>query len=150
PNAKIVVLADPKASGFDHAASLMSEIVERYSHFELLLFLSDADGLDRSGVFRQLETRASAKGVTLICCAAVHEVETWLLAGHVDKLNESWANIRADTSVKENVFQPFLRKFGDATRPGGGRDRLMRETLSNYAGLLRRCPELLELQRRVC
>jgi hypothetical protein len=35
-------------------------------------------------------------------------------------------------------------------RPGGGRDMLMKETLANYQGLLERCPELAELEKRIC
>jgi hypothetical protein len=48
-------------------------------------------------------------GPKLLCCAAVEEVEAWLLAGHINKLDRSWAAVRADTSVKENVFAPSLR-----------------------------------------
>jgi len=143
-NAKVEVLTNPKVSGFEHACSRLPEVVEAYRHFDLLLFLPDADGKDRTQLFRQLEMQHG-----LICCAAIEEVEAWLLAGHVDKLARPWLAVRADASVKENVFVPFLSEYGDSQAPGRGRERLMRETLANYRGLLDRCPELAELQRRI-
>ena len=149
-NAGVKVLTDPKVSGFEHACGSMPDIVERYQHFHLLLFLPDADGKDRAGKFAKLESEAGKAGSKMICCAAVQEVESWLLAGHMNKLPRSWAEIRADVSVKENVFVPFLRKHGEPGQPGGGREALMRATLANYRGLLERCPELAGLQRRIC
>ena len=148
-NARVTVLTSPKVSGFEHACGSMPAIVERYKHFDLLLFLPDADGKgqSRSDVFVRLE---SGLGRKLICCAAVQELEAWLLAGHLDKLPVSWRAIRDDISVKENVFVPFLREFGDAGQPGGGRESLMQQTLRNYRGLLERCPELAELEKRIC
>ncbi len=150
PNAKVTTLSNPKVSGYEHARDQMSDIIDLYSHWQLLVFLVDANGSDRAHAFKRLEEIAAEQGVRLICCAAVCEVEVWLLAGHVSKLDRPWNEVRADTSVKENVFVPFLEHYGDARRPGGGRDLLMQETLSNYQGLLQRCPELEELQRRIC
>ncbi len=60
-----------------------------------------------------------------------------------------WAEVRQDVSVKENVFDRFLAEYGDARRPGGGRELLMKDTLQNYAGLLERCPELRSLEDRI-
>jgi hypothetical protein len=117
--------------------------------YDLFLFLPDADGKSerRSDLFTNLEAEHGPK---LICCAAVQEVEAWLLAGHLDKLSQPWPEVRADVSVKENVFVPFLRNHGDSRQPGEGREALMQETLASYRGLLERCPELAGLQRRVC
>jgi hypothetical protein len=149
PNAKVTMLANPKASGYEHAKNLLLEqVLDRYAHFDLLLFLSDADGKDRSAEFNRLEDEAKGKGVKLLCCAAVQEVEVWLLAGHLDKLSVSWERLRAEVSVKENYFEPFLSKYGDPRRAGGGRDLLMKETLQNYSGLIQRCPELAGLEAR--
>jgi hypothetical protein len=116
---------------------------------DLLLFLPDADGKDRADEFGVLEAAARNKGVKLLCCAGVQEIEVWCLAGHRDKLSQSWADIRQDVTVKESVFVPFLARHGDARRAGGGRDVLMNETLKNYPALLQFCPELTELQRRI-
>lgn len=149
-NAKAIILSNPRVGGFAHACGLMPEIVEEYAHFDLLLFLADADGLDRSRRFEHLESEAAAQGVKLICCAAKEEIEVWLLAGHVNKLVRPWKEVRDEVSVKENVFTPFLREHGDSNKADGGRRLLMKETLTNYQGLLKRCPELAVLQDRIC
>ncbi len=94
----------------------------------------------------ELENRFAPK---LLCCAAVEELETWLLAGHVEKLRRPWAQVRSDISVKENVFLPFLKEFGDSRRPGSGREELMGATLDNLSGLFARCPELEKLRDRI-
>ena len=148
-NAGVQVLTDPKMGGFENARSRLPEVVERYSHFDLLLFMVDADGKDRTPAFETLEGSARQRNVHLLCCAAEQEVEVWLLAGHRDKLHESWDGIRADTAVKENVFDAFLASYGDPRRHSGGRDVLMNETLSNYRSLKQLCPELAQLERRV-
>ncbi len=150
PNAKVTVLTNPKTSGYENAKTLLvNRILETYSHFNLILFLPDADGNDRSAEFAALQARAVEVGASLLCCAAIQEIETWLLAGHLDKLDPSWAEIRADLDVKETVFGPFLAQHGDPRRASGGRDLLMEETLRNYPGLLARCPELAELEARI-
>ncbi len=150
PNARVNVLTDPKTEGYEAAkALLVGEVADRWRHMDLFLFLPDADGNYRAEEFARLERIAADKGVQLVCCAAVQEVETWLLAGHVDKLNQPWGTIRADVDVKENVFQPFLAQYGDSRRAGGGRDILMQETLTNLGGLLQRCPELQMLRGRI-
>jgi hypothetical protein len=126
------------------------EIATRYRFMDLLLFLPDADCRDRTNELNVLEQNASKCGAKLLACAAVEEVEAWLLAGHLEKLpvGVGWQMVRQDCSVKENYFEPFLSQYGDEGA-GGGRERLMRETLGNYDGLLARCPELRVLQDRV-
>jgi hypothetical protein len=150
PRAKVSVLSNPRTTGYEHAKQLLkNELIERYKFVDLLLFLPDADGKDRSLEFQALENQAHVVGTKLICCAAAQEVETWLLAGHIDKLQESWMQIRLNSSVKEDVFQSFLAANGDQRLPGGGREQLMIETLGNYAGLKSRCPEIEELEKRI-
>jgi hypothetical protein len=144
------VLENPRAQGYEHAKQLLrDQVLETYSHQDLILFLPDADGKDRSNAFQELEALANSKEVPLLCCAAIQEVEIWLLAGYVDKLDRPWSEVRMDVSVKENVFLPFLAVYGDAKRAGGGRDLLMNETLANYRGLKDRCPELRGLEERI-
>jgi len=158
--ANVEVMANPKANGYEHAKSLFPRtILELYSHKHLVLFLPDSDGKDRSAEFARLEAdfeqgaMAVAKPVRLICCAAVPEVEAWLLAGHQDKWEKDWhwGTMRADRSIKENYFHPFLRAHGqDKYRyPDEGRKQLMLAALRNYAAIKRRCPELQELEDRV-
>jgi hypothetical protein len=150
PNAKVTVLSNPKTSGYEDAKRLLVDrILEAYSHFDLILFLPDADGKDKSAEFALLETGAVGFGVRLFCCAAIPEIEVWLLAGHLAKLDRPWPEIRAEPDVKESVFEPFLAEYGDARRASGGRDLLMEETLRNYQGLTARCPELAELEARI-
>jgi hypothetical protein len=149
-NALVDVLDDPRVSGYEHAKTLLrAQLLEDYRFVNLILFLPDADGKDRSEEFRNLEEQADRQGVCLLCCAAEQEVEVWLLAGYRDRLDLRWQEIRRDRSVKENIFQPFLKAHGNPKAPGGGRDVLMGQTLNGYGALLQLCPELAELERRI-
>jgi hypothetical protein len=157
PNANIVVLPEPRVQGYSHAKKLLEDRIPRdWSHFELILFICDADGsaASRKDEFKRLEQLAArrTKPVKLICCAAEQELETWLLAGHPEKLrdlSERWQEIRAEVSIKERFFQPFLEKHGDPATPSHGRERLMQQALANYDGMKKRCPELQELEDRI-
>jgi hypothetical protein len=160
PRANVEVMANPRTNGYEHAKSLFREaILDLYSHKQLVLFLPDSDGQDRSGEFTRLEADfeqqaiSIAKPIRLICCAAVPEVEAWLLAGHADKWEQKWqwGTMRADRSIKENYFYPFLQTHGqDQMRyPDEGRKQLMLAALRNYTGIKQRCPELQELENRI-
>lgn len=147
PNAKVIILTNPKLGGYKQAvAAIKGELAIRYGHFDLWLFLPDADqGTD----FTALESALQQEGVRLLCCAARPEVEAWVMAGHRAKLAIKWSEIGQHARLKEEVFAPFLRAHGDPRSAGGGRESLMRETLSNYRGLLDVCPELRELETRL-
>jgi hypothetical protein len=160
PQAKIEVMANPRTNGYEHAKSLFAgAILDLYSHKHLVLFLPDSDGEDRSTQFAQMEANfelqavAIARPIRLICCAAVPEVEAWLLAGHQDKWEPDWrwGTMQADRSIKENYFKPFLQTHGqDQSRyPDGGRKQLMLEALRNFTGIKQRCPELQTLEDRI-
>ena len=155
PRAYIKILTDPKVAGdSDAKAKILSEIPETWDHMDLMLFIRDADGKDRNAEFARLEENLAnrKKPAKLICCAAVQEVEAWLLAGHIQKLkanNWSWSAIRSEISLKEVYFQPFLDQHGDAMIPGGGRRLLMQQALANYDGIKQRCPELQTLEDRI-
>ncbi len=147
PNARVVILTNPKLNGYPHAVSaIRGDLVDRYRHFDLWLFLPDAD---RASGLDNLEEEMAQRGVHLFCCAAQPEVEAWLLAGYRDQLGMSWADAREHRRLKEEVLEPFLAQSGDARSPGGGRERLIRQTLSNYRGLLSVCPELADLESRL-
>jgi hypothetical protein len=151
PHASVSVLTNPKLDGYEHAKAMLDgPILDRYGFVDLLLFLPDGDGHDRTAEFTRLERIAQQRSVRLLCCAAKEEVEVWLLAGHAGKLGRSWNEVRATVDLRETIFAPFLERNGDQKRPGGGRDLLMQETLRNYKGLLQRCPELEALQQRIC
>lgn len=150
PRASVDVLPNPRTRGYEHAKKLLREqLLTRYRHKDLLLFLVDADGHDRSGELQALEEEARSRGVRLLCCAAKEEVEVWLLAGYRGKLPAKWQEIRSEVDLKERFFIPFLAKHGNPKAPGGGREELMRATLQRYGSLLQVCPELAELERRI-
>jgi hypothetical protein len=150
PNAKVTVLTNPRAQGYEHAKGLLrGQLFERYRHMNLFLFVPDADGKDRRAELRGLEDEASRQGVRMLCCAAEQEVEVWLLAGYRDRLNAPWQEVRRDVSVKENFFRSFLAAHGNPKAPGGGRDVLMNQALNGYGALLQLCPELADLERRI-
>lgn len=157
PNANVVVLPQPRVQGYAHAKKLLEELIPRnYSHFDLILFIADADGQVevRKDEFKRLEELAEARPrpVKLICCAAEQELETWLLSGHPEKVKSQgwrWQEIQAEVSVKERFFRPFLEQYGDPATPSQGRERLMQEALANYDGIKQRCPELQQLEDRV-
>jgi len=147
PNARVTVLTNPRIEGYNQAVqAIRGPLAERYGHLALWLFFPDAD---KAANLSELESFAETKRVYLRCCAAEPEVEAWLLAGHRRRLKLSWPEVRAHTELKERIFAPFLAQHGDSRSPGGGRERLMRETLANYRSLLEVCPELKELDRRL-
>jgi hypothetical protein len=149
PRANVSVWANLAVRGFERVRDELPAIVRDSPQVQLFLFLPDCDGQHqgRADLFANLEAQHAPK---LICCAAVEEVEAWLLAGHIEKLDRPWPAVRGDKSVKENVFNPFLEAHGNPDRPGGGREELMQQTLTNLRGLLERCPELARLRERIC
>jgi hypothetical protein len=66
------------------------------------------------------------------------------VAGHAEKLGIPWREVRQDISVKGNIFEPFLSKYG-----GRGPDVLMKQGLARCDQILQRCPELQNLQERI-
>jgi len=155
PRANIKILTDPRVEGdADAKAKLLSEIPENWDHMDLMLLILDADGKDRQPGFARLEEELAnrQRPVKLICCAAVQEIETWVLAGHPDKLKANrwgWSEIRAEVSTKEVYFEPFLEQHGDPAVPGRGRKRLIQEALANYTAIKQRCPEIQDLEDRI-
>lgn len=157
PNSKIVVLPEPRVRGYAHAKQLLlDQILRDWWHFQLILFLPDANGVaqSRKEEFVRLELLASQmlRPIKLICCAAEQELETWLLAGHPEKLKAfgwSWQEVRTEISVKERFFQPFLERHGTLGVPSQGREPLAQEALTNYDGIKQRCPELQTLEDRI-
>lgn len=147
PNAPVTLLTHPRLGGYEQAArAIREELPYRYAPWVLWLFLPDPDKVKN---LQELERDLGRKGVCLLCCAAVPEVEAWLLAGPRDHLKVPWKQVRAHPRLKEEVFEPFLREQGDPRSAGGGREKLMHRTLNNYRGLLTACPELKELEDRL-
>jgi len=145
----VSVLTNPHLRGISQVKAQLPGNIDRYRHLDLLLCLVGADGKGRSMEFADMEAKARQSGVRLLCCAAVQEVEIWLLAGHAAKLPVPWRQARSEVSLKEKYFQSFLNQHGDKRRPAGGREHLMRQTLNNYRGLKKRCPKIQHLETRI-
>ncbi len=147
PNARVLVLANPKLNGYDDAVrAIRVELEARYGFYDLWLFLPDGD---RATGLETLERSVAEKGIRLLFCSAQPEIEAWLLAGHRHRLHMAWPEVCSHARLKEEVFGPFLQAWGDPLAAGGGREKLMRETLRNYRGLLEVCPELAVLETRL-
>jgi hypothetical protein len=149
PNAEVRLLPNAKQAGYEAAKRrIRNHLWERAPGFDLWLFMPDSDLPDRSKEFAALETEMAKHRVTLLCCAAVPEVEVWLLAGYARELSLKWAEVRNHSRLNEVIAQPFLDQH-DILSPGQGREILMRRTLRNYRNLLARCPELQDLEMRI-
>lgn len=149
PAAKVDILVNPKLNGFDHAvAALRRDLADRYGHWDLWLFIPDADRASPDAM-RALEADLNAKGIRLLCCPAQPEVELYACAAFRDDIKETWEQARANPRMKEEVFQPLLDLHGDARRAGAGRDTLIKESLRNLPLLFQLCPELGHLCERI-
>lgn len=147
PNARVLVLTNPKLGGYDDAVrAIKTELPDRYGFYDLWLFIPDADVA--SGL-EALEAEAMQKGIRLICCAAQPELEAWVLAGFRKEVSLNWSVIKSHPRLKEEVFAPFLAKYGDSQAAGGGREKLMRQALQNFRGLTEICSELGVLEERI-
>ncbi len=157
PNSRVAVLTDPHIWGVDQAIFSAPKIVHDNPMYDLFLLMVDRDarlgnGEDRLQRLRDAERRAMEGERLLLACAAVEEVEVWLMAGHPDKVERlgfNWGDIRQHDNPKEQYFEPFLATYGNRLEAGQGRKRLMREGLDNLPGLLSRCDELADLLRRI-
>jgi hypothetical protein len=149
---RVKVLESPGARGFDAALRYASERLQDWPMMDLFLFLPDRDAKPgRADQLAQLEASARASGKWLLACAAVEEIEVWLLAGHPEKVAElglRWSEVRAELKPSTGSFPRFLDAYGDQS-VGRGRKRLMTEACRNLAGLLSRCEELQWLLERI-
>ncbi|MFO1523673.1 MAG: hypothetical protein U1G05_16915 [Kiritimatiellia bacterium] len=97
----------------------------------------------------QLEAYLHGKGVNLLCCPARPEVEIYACAAYRSEIPEGWNSAREDLRMKENVFEPLLKRYGDSRRAGAGRDLMIESSLRNLPLLLELCPELRTLRDRI-
>jgi hypothetical protein len=62
PNARVVVLPNPRMQGYDHAVSaIRGELGGRWGHYDLWLFLPDAD---RAKGLNELELELQNQGIS--------------------------------------------------------------------------------------
>ena len=91
----------------------------------------------------------AGRNVRLLCCPAEPEAEIYASVAYRTTLGVDWAAARQHRRFKEALFDPLLSQYGDTRRAGGGRDRMVAESLKNYALLLQLCPELRTLRNRI-
>ena len=149
PNAKVTVLTNPRLRGYDQAVKAIRDgTLNRYKFFNLWLFIPDADRALPNAVER-LEHDLEKKSIPLICCPAQPEVEIYTCVHFRKDIAVSWEGLRKAESMKENYFEPLLKKYGDPRRAGGGRDLMINKSLSNLQLLYQLCPELEDLKKRI-
>jgi hypothetical protein len=148
PSAAVEVLRDPALRGADQALrrEVVAEIIEdNRPMIDLFLLIVDRD-CDRQRHGARLAERLAEHEGVLLGCAAVEEVETWMLALHRAELEAAFGEVRAECDPKERFAEPFLSRMGWSTEVGGGRKRAMRALAGNWAGLLQVCPEIRGLR----
>lgn len=149
PAAKVTVLPNPRVRGYDQAVkAIRNELQEAYGSIDLWLFFPDAD-IAGSGAMRNLETHIAASGISLLCCAAQPEVEIYACAAFRKDIPITWEEARNHPRMKEEIFEPLLKKHGDPQRPGKGRGLMVRQSLKNLRLLFDLCPELKQLRDRI-
>ncbi|MEI8255408.1 MAG: hypothetical protein WCJ30_07005 [Deltaproteobacteria bacterium] len=152
------VLQRPGPQGYEAAVAWIQNRLEDYATYQLSLFLPDRDGHDgkegrsnREAALAALERSARSKGQWLLCCAAIEELETWLMCGHPTKLREmgtTVSDVQAARKPSEHVFPQFLARYGDQS-VGEGREALALDGFAGVTGLTQRCPELAKLLERI-
>ncbi|MFO1491832.1 MAG: hypothetical protein U1F77_10205 [Kiritimatiellia bacterium] len=149
PQARVDVLSNPRLMGYNHAVKAIREdLPDRYGFWDLWIFLPDADRASATAM-EQLEAYLHGKGVNLLCCPARPEVEIYACAAYRSEIPEGWNSAREDLRMKENVFEPLLKRYGDSRRVGAGRDLMIESSLRNLPLLLELCPELRTLRDRI-
>lgn len=154
PKAVVTVLSHAGSRGYEAVSKQLKggEMDLKYGHYDLWLYIPDADKAAEeavSALTKYMGQRAPAVKARFLCIAAAPELETWALAGYTSRLKVSWSKVQNHPKLKEEVFEPLARELGWAGFPGGGRVQMIKQALSNWRGLLERCPELKTLQDRI-
>ena len=146
---KVQVLTSPRLNGYDDAVKAINgELFDRYGHWDLWIFIPDADRASKAAM-TAMEEKLAAKGVKLLCCAAQPEVEIFACVAYRSELGAHWSEVRSSGKMKELFFDPLLSAKGDSRRAGGGRDQLISASITPLSTLYTFCPELSELRKRV-
>ena len=149
PAARATVLSQPRVRGYDDAVqALRGDLPRLYRHLDLWLFLPDADRA-KPAAMADLESALQEQGVTLLCSPAEPEVEVYACVAYRGETGLSWAELRQHDRFKEEVFEPLLREPGNPKSPGGGRERMTRESISARRRFLQLCPEVARLRDRI-
>lgn len=155
PRARIRVCTDPVLGGVSEALKWgrLRPILERYKGMtDLFLLLVDRDGKPgRRARLTSLESLAAGVlgAETMIAEMAIEEIEVWALSGQPLPKDWKWQQIRTHVDPKEAYFLPFVTTRGLLDEPGEGRKTLSLESARSYDKVRSRCPELVELEKRV-
>lgn len=146
---RIEVLSNPRLRGVAEAldGSVLADIVATFPMMDLFLVLVDRDG--DTGRQAIADVREGEHPGRLFVCLAIEEVEVWMLALHSKALGAAWKKVRSEVHPKERFANPFLAERAPKLGPGEGRAWAMRELGSQWRGVLRRCPEIGDLRRRI-
>jgi hypothetical protein len=91
---------------------------------DIFVLCIDRDGVgNRQHRLDQREAKFNGQR-PFVAVNAWEELETWVLAGLDLPKDWSWADIRAEISVKERYFEPLAQLRGVSDRLGGGRKAL--------------------------
>ena len=145
----IEVLSNPRLRGVTQAldSAFLARIAASRPMFDLFLVLIDRDGdIRRSTLANQREAEHAG---SLFVCLAIEEVEVWMLAIHRRDLDLSWSQVRSEIHPKERIAEPFLAERFYKLNRGAATAWAMRGLGKQWKGVLRRCPELKELQQRI-
>lgn len=148
--ATVEPLRRPNLHGVDQVLklSVLTEIIENNPMVRVFIALVDRDGVEgRAARATALEEAHPGK---LVITLAIEELEVWMLALHRDKLGDArWQDVRAEPHPKEVYAAPLLEMLAVSSGPGGGRKAAMRALAGQWHGLLQRCEEIAELQRKL-
>jgi hypothetical protein len=146
---RVTVLLNPRLRGVAQAlnSEILADIVATYPMNDLFLVLVDRDGDEMRTAIAS--ARESAHPNRLFVCLAIEEIEVWMLAIHSDTLEIGWGEIRAEIHPKERIAKLFLRERAPRLDAGKGRSWAMHDVGKQWRGVLRRCPELEDLKRRI-
>ena len=147
--AAVNLLTNPRVRGYDQAVNAVrNELIARYHFMDLWLFFPDADRATEEAM-RELEASVGKRGANLLCCIAQPELEIFACAGFRDDIRETWEEARRHPRLKEEVFEPLLRRHGDPRQPGAGRGLMINASVRNLPLLFDLCPELRCLHDRI-
>ncbi len=149
PAARVTVLPKPRVRGYDQAVkAIRNELQEAYGSMGLWLFFPDADKASIKAM-QDLETHVAGSGISLLCCTAQPELEIYACAAFRQHMRITWEQARQHPRMKEDIFEPLLRKHGDPRRADKGMDPMIRQSLKNLPLLFQLCPELNQLRNRI-
>ena len=157
-NPRVEVLQNPRLRSVTEALD-PARLRDLYNQFgamyKLFVLAVDRDGeRTRQAAVDDRIGDAEGRGVTLLGCLAIEEVEVWVLALHADDLRKergwAWPDIRAERDPKERYFEPFVASRGWQTLLGRGRAKAM-EALDSQGlqQVTARCPELGDLRSQL-